>query len=472
VPNRHDRTPPPIARVMRPFQEFAHAESAGGVLLMLCTVVALVWANSPWSEAYFHLWETPISLRGPFFAIDESLHHLINDGLMAVFFFLVGLEIKRELLVGELSSLRQASLPIAAAVGGMLVPALFYVAFTRGTDGIGGWGIPMATDIAFALGVLSLLGSRVPIGLKVFLTALAIVDDMGAVLVIALFYNTGISWAALGGAGVVLAMLVALNLLGARRPAAYGVLGVVLWYLVLQSGVHATIAGVLLAMTIPSSCRVNPAEFLARARDLLGDFARAGEGKGSERMATRGHLDALHGLEQASEQAQAPLQRIEDSLHTPVGFVIMPLFALANAGVRLDAQALGAISGGVSLGVIAGLVLGKPLGISLFSWLAIRLGAASLPEGVGPRALLGAATLGGIGFTMSLFIAALAFGEGARLDEAKLGILLGSVVAGLAGWTILRSATRPTREGRDGVPGAVEETAPGASDLTTSGAGR
>ncbi|HET6681543.1 MAG TPA: Na+/H+ antiporter NhaA [Gemmatimonadaceae bacterium] len=436
--------PAPIERVIRPFQEFAHAEASGGILLLVCAVAAVIWANSPWAASYFDMWETRLVIQAPFFALNETLHHLVNDGLMAVFFLLVGLEIKRELLVGELSSARQAALPIAAAIGGMLVPALIFAAFNAGTPALRGWGIPMATDIAFAIGVLSLVGSRVPVGLKVFLTALAIVDDMGAVLVIALFYNTGVAWGALGGAAIVLGALVALNMAGVRRPMVYMILGVVLWYLFLRSGVHATVAGVLLAMTIPARTRIAPREFLDRGRALMDDFDAAdGDNDDTQVVLTsRAHVEAIHAIESAAEEVQAPLQRVEDALHGPVAFFIMPLFALVNAGVALDSGALAALAGPIALGVMVGLVIGKLLGILLFTWLAVRMGLCVLPVGASVRALIGVAALGGIGFTMSLFIAGLAFPGAVELDAAKVGILVGSVVAGVVGWAVLRGVGR------------------------------
>jgi NhaA family Na+:H+ antiporter len=432
----------PIERLISPFQRFAHTESAGGIVLLACTAVALVWANSPLGESYFHLWESRITIGGQVVGLTKTLHHWINDGLMVVFFFLVGLEIKREFLFGELASVRKAALPIAGAAGGMLVPAGIYAALNRGGPGAAGWGVPVATDIAFALGILALLGPRIPIGLKVFLAALAIADDIGAVLVIALFYTETISWAALGAAGVILAALFTLNRLGARQPLGYTFLGILLWIALLQSGVHATVAGVLLAATIPARTRIDTLEFLHRGRYLLGRFDEAG----LERMdvpTNTGQQDAVQALEAACEQAQTPLQRIERTLHPWVAFCIIPLFALANAGVRIGGEAAALMTSRVALGIIVGLVIGKPLGITLLSWLAVRLRLAALPEGIGWRALHGVSWLGGIGFTMSLFIAALAFGEGELMPAAKLAILTASALAATAGWLLLRRAGAP-----------------------------
>jgi NhaA family Na+:H+ antiporter len=424
-------------RALRPFQRFARTESAGGVVLLACAALALGWANSPWAESYFHLWETHVGVSLAGRVLDLSLHHWINDGLMAVFFFVVGLEIKREMLVGELSSARQAALPIAGALGGMLVPAGIYAAINAGGPGSAGWGIPMATDIAFALGVLALLGPRVPVVLKVFLTALAIADDIGAVLVIALFYTSDLAWSALLAGGVVLGALIALNVLGVRRPGAYLALGVLLWLAFLQSGVHATVAGVVLAMTIPSRTRVHEAEFLAVARGAIDEFDAACQ-PGETVLTNRAQQEAIEALEHVSEGVQSPLFTMERKLHGAVAFVIMPVFALANAGVSLGGL-LDTLSLPVTLGVVLGLLIGKPLGITLFAWLAVRLGWATLPAQASWRTLHGVSWLGGIGFTMSLFIAGLAFSDASLLDSAKVGILAGSLVAGIVGWAMLRT---------------------------------
>lgn len=424
------------ARVLRPFQEFAKVGSLGGVVLLITTAIALIWSNSPWGEAYFHLWETELVIGTADSPLTLTLHEWINDGLMAVFFLLVGLEIKREILVGELASPQHAALPIVGAVGGMVVPALLYTALNLGGPGMHGWGVPMATDIAFALGILALLGSRAPLGLKVFLAALAIVDDLGAVLVIAFFYSGSISWPALGGAAVCLAVLGVLN---ARRFCSlppYLLLGVVLWYFVLQSGIHSTIAGVLLAMLIPTNARINAEEFSSRARSLVEEFDRTETGDLLV-ITSKGQQEALHGLDLAVSSVNAPLLKLEHGLNKMVSFGIMPLFALSNAGVRLDGVGP-ALTSPVSMGIMAGLVLGKTIGITGFSALAVRLGVATLPAGVGWRKLHGAAWLGGIGFTMSLFIAGLAFSEAAMLDAAKIGVLASSLLAGTVGFVLLR----------------------------------
>jgi NhaA family Na+:H+ antiporter len=453
-------TAPLIEHLLRPFQRFAATESSGGIVLLICTIVALAWANSPWADSYHRLWETPFTIGAASRVLTLSLHHLINDGLMAVFFFLVGLEIKREMLVGELASLQHAALPIAGAIGGMLLPAAIYAAFNATGAGAPGWGIPMATDIAFAIGVLALLGPRVPLPLKIFLVALAIVDDIGAVLVIAFFYTSTISWAAIGTGAGLLAALFACNAAGVRRPAAYSVLGLLLWAALLASGVHATIAGVLLAMTVPSSTRINEDEFLRRGRAILDDFERACS-PATTVLTNADHQHAIHELEVAGEQAQAPLLRIEQKLHGVVAFGIMPLFALANAGVHFGADLFASLSLPVTLGIVLGLVLGKPLGITLFAWLATRVGVAALPSDSSWRSLHGVSWLGGIGFTMSLFIAGLAFQSSPELlDSAKVGILTASILAGLTGWVVLR---RPERAAA-GAAAASESRVPNASE--------
>src|SRR5918993_1036324 len=436
------REQPPVERIVRPFQDFAHKQSSGGILLIIATVVALIWANSPWGESYVALWHTKLTVGVGDFSITKDLTHWINDGLMAVFFLVVGLEIKREVLVGELSSARNAALPVAAALGGAVVPALIYLDINAGTAGSAGWGIPMATDIAFALGVLALLGERAPVGLKVFLTALAIVDDIVAVLVIALFYTSEISWTALGVGAVFLAALVVANLIGVGRMLVYVVLGVGLWLCFLLSGVHATIAGVLLALTVPAVSFINPGAFLERGRYVLDRFEQAGE-KGENVLSNEERQAALHALNHAAYKLEPPLHELEHALNPWVVFAIMPLFALANAGVPLGGGVVEALTSPVALGIVAGVLVGKQLGITLFAWLAVRSGISELPGGVNWRHVYGVGWLAGIGFTMSLFITDLAFSEGSLVDAAKLGILVASVIAGVVGWTILRGASSP-----------------------------
>jgi NhaA family Na+:H+ antiporter len=425
----------PVDRLLAPFREFSAREASGGVLLMGAALIALVWANSPFGDSYDALWKTTLTIGAGEVALSKSLHLWINDGLMAIFFLVVGLEIKREVLVGELASARRAILPIAAAVGGAVLPALLFLIIAGGDpEAARGWGVPMATDIAFALGVLALLGSRVPVGLRIFLTALAIVDDLLAVLVIAIFYTSDLTLPALGAAAVILGALVVANRLGVRRPIVYALLGIALWVAVLQSGIHATVAGVLLAMTIPARTRIDPADFLERARGFIADFGRElGDDPDEE------HHAALWELEDLTESAQAPMLRMEHALHPWVAFAIVPLFALANAGVPIAGDLVATATEPVVLGILIGLVVGKQVGITLAAWLVVRAGLATLPDGVTWRHIYGAAWLGGIGFTMSLFVADLAFGDAPSLALAKVGILAASILAGLGGYLVLRS---------------------------------
>lgn len=419
------------------FQEFFRTEASGAALLFACAALALVAANSGWGNAYHSALTTTVTVATSGHGLSLTMHQWINDGLMAIFFLLVGLEIKREILAGELSSPRHATLPIAAAVGGMVAPAAIY--FVTNSAGIEarGWAIPMATDIAFALGALALVAPRAPNGLKVFLAALAIVDDLGAVLVIALFYSGTIVWVALAKAGLVLVLLIGLNALRVRRLAPYLVLGLVLWLFVHESRIHATIAGVLLAFTIPTRTRINALQFSRGGRALLDEFDRTETGDLLV-LTSKGQQDAIVGLERASESVTPPLVRLEHALQGFSAFVVMPLFAFSNAGVTLT----GASVGRVSLGVAVGLAIGKSLGITGAALVAIRLKFAALPEGVSWTALHGCAWLGGIGFTMSLFIATLAFEGTSLLDSAKVGILGGSAVSGIVGAAIVRRGLR------------------------------
>ena len=425
------------------FQEFFQTEAFSGILLLLCAIAALIWANSPYHETYFKLWEQTIAIGFDRFIISKHLSHWINDGLMALFFFVVGLEIKREILVGELNSVRKATLPIAAAVGGMIVPALIYTLVNQGTTNLHGWGVPMATDIAFALGVLALLGNRVPFSLKVFLAAVAIVDDLGAVLVIAFFYTDSVSTTALWWAAGFFVVLLAANKLGVRHAAFYTIVGVCLWLALLQSGIHATIAGVLVAFTVPGRRKIDIAHFLNRGGNLIDEFARDlyfdSENKDNnllEQEPTPDQQNAIFALEEACEQVQTPLARFEHELNPWVAYFIVPLFAFANAGVALTGG-IASLGSPVSLGVALGLLFGKPIGVGLASWLAVKSGLASLPDEVNWKHIGGVACLCGIGFTMALFVSGLAFSEPARIDSAKIGILSGSFLSGILGWVLL-----------------------------------
>lgn len=434
----------PIEPLIRPFQAFAARETSGGILLLFCTVAALIWVNSPWASMYEALWNTKLMLGLGRYTMDHDLHFWVNDGLMAIFFFVVGLEIKRELLVGELASVRQAALPILGALGGVIAPALIFTAMNFDGEGAAGWGIPMATDIAFVIGIMALLGDRVPLGLKVFLTALAIADDIAAVLVIALFYTAQIAWLGVGVAVVCLLLLLVANRAGIRHPLPYVLLGIVLWMAVLHSGVHATIAGVLLAMTIPSRTELNAPEFLQRSRGILAHFEHCADTEKGVMTDVEQQI-AIDALEDTCEKVQPPLYRLEEALHPWVTFLIMPVFALANAGVVLSGDIAQHLREPVTLGVTLGLLLGKPIGIGLASWLAVKIGWAMLPSGVRWNHIHGAAWLGGIGFTMSLFIAALAFPSQDLLAAAKMGVLAGSLFAGMIGSLLL--LRRGRREG-------------------------
>ncbi len=427
----------PLVRILGPMQEFIQQSQASGIILLIVTVLALVIANSPLATWYNTLLETHIGLSTGSLILEESVLHWINDGLMALFFFVVGLEIKREVLVGELANLRVATLPILAALGGVLVPAGIYIWLNRGSDAAQGWGVPMATDIAFALGCLALLGNRVPLGLKVFLTAVAIVDDLMAVLVIAIFYASGLQLAWLGvGLGILL-LLALVNVFGIRNPLVYASLGVLVWLAFLYSGVHATIAGVLVAMTIPARRQIDAPTFLARAYGILRQFEE------SKHEGTPGHTvevqqSTVIELEEVCEQVQAPLQKMEHALYGWVAFAIMPIFAFANAGVVISTTSWGNESLPVLLGIVLGLTIGKPIGILGAAWLAVRTGIATLPQGVTWRHMLGSGVLAGMGFTMSLFIASLAFGDPDILASAKLAILIASLIAGITGFILLR----------------------------------
>jgi len=437
-----------FGRVLSPLERFLRQATAGGLVLVGATVVSISIANSPLAEPLSHLWE---QRAGPAFGawtLQLSLHQWINDGLMALFFLLVGLELKREMLVGELASPKDAALPIVAAVGGMIVPALGYWSLNHGTASVRGWGIPMATDIAFAIGILVLLAWRVPRALIVFLLALTIVDDLGAVLVIALFYTGALNTVALVNAVVALAVLILINRGGIRHRLPYWLLGLVLWYFTLRSGIHATIAGVLLAFAIPVRPRCTPQQFDARVSQLLEAFRGHAQDPStpSDPLTSHDMAAIAANLERDAKLVQSPLQRTEHGLSGWVTFVILPLFAFANAGLDLrNTDLWNSLNHPITLGIALGLFLGKFLGISGFSWLVIKLGVARLPQGVAWRHLLGAAWLGGIGFTMSLFIAQLAFDDPRYLELAKLGILLASLTSTLVGliWLTASASNRP-----------------------------
>jgi len=412
-------------------------EASSGILLLAVTAVALIWANSPWEHTYHTVWEADVSVGLGRSVLTWSRHLWVNDGLMSVFFFVVGLEIKRELLIGELSSIRRATFPFLAALGGCLVPAALYLLVNHGTQQSHAWGIPMATDIAFALGVLALLGKRISLSLKLFVAALAIADDIFAVLVIAFFYTDQlhINFLVFGGIGLAVAALA--NWVGVRRPSVYACIGFPVRFFFMNSGVHASIAGVLMSFTIPCKSEIDKPYFQFRMTRLINRFSAA-------KPNTNEANAAIHAMENLCEGIQTPLHRIEHTLQPWVSFVVMPLFALSNAGVPIIENLRAAVTSRVAIGVTLGLLLGKPFGITVFSWAAEKIGIAKRPTGTSWWQIFGASWVCGIGFTMSLFIAALALPEGVILDIAKIGTLTASVIAGCVGcYLLLKSAPKP-----------------------------
>lgn len=434
-----DTEQPVIEKVLHPFNKFFQTEATSGIVLMLSALAAMVLANSAWADQYFAFFERELSIGFKDFMLTKPLHLWVNEGLMSVFFFVVGLEIKREVIVGELSDFGQAMLPISAALGGMVAPALVYLLFNPGAPQASGWGVPMATDIAFALGVLVLIGKRVPLQLKIFLTAVAIVDDIGAVLVIALFYTAKISWIYLGIALVPFAFMLMGNLTGVRSPLFYALGSIVIWVLFLKSGVHATVEGVLAALVIPARVRCSPEDFLQTANRLLQEFKDAAA-KGASMLTNKEQHSALQALEEACQHAEPPMQRLEHALVPWSAYLVMPVFALANAGVPLDGGVAAAATSPVAVGIIAGLVIGKQIGILGGAWLVVKAGLCALPPKVTWRHVHGTSLLAGIGFTMSLFISQLAFAEPQHMAAAKVGIILASLLATLLGWLVLRRA--------------------------------
>jgi len=433
--------------LVRPLQEFLRTETAGGVLLLVAAAAALVWANLPETDSYADFWNAHLVVDLNVVELDLSLSHWVNDGLMAIFFFVVGLEIKRELLKGELAEPRKAALPVAAALGGMIVPALIYAAFNVGGDGASGWGIPMATDIAFAVGVLALLGTRAPLALKVFLLALAIADDLGAIAVIAIFYTDDLQFGWLAAAAVTFAAVAMGGRLGVRDAVVYVALGLFGWFAVHESGVHATVAGVVLGLLTPVNAYYEDKQVERRVIELA-EQLRRGEAEDTPEGDELGR-SALRELEELARESRPVSDRLEHALHPWTSYVIIPIFALANAGVKLSGDTIAdAVTSPISIGVALGLMLGKPIGIVAFSFIAVRIGVASLPEGVTWKMLLGTGMIAGIGFTVSLFIAELAFDSAELVDEAKIGILAGSALIGLAGFVVLRLASprRPSEQ--------------------------
>ncbi len=421
-------------KIATPIEEFIHYRVNEGLTLAASAIMSFALVNSPLADAFAHLLHAELAVTGAPVSVHMSFHHWVNDGLMTLFFLLMGLEIKRELLVGELSSFRKALAPIIGAIGGMVIPAVIFYAFNPTGEMADGWGIPMATDIAFALGVLTLLGHRIPRNLFVFLVSLAIVDDIGAVLVIALFYTASLKLGWLLGAGAITLTLIALNLMGIRKLIPFGIVGGLLWFALLESGVHATIGGVILAFTIPVRPRFNPARFSRKVRELADEFDRY-QSDADDILVNDRQAEIAQEFYATSAGALTPLQQLERGLHLPVAFLVMPLFALMNAGIPLDAGRLvDALTHPVTLGVFFGLLVGKVVGILGGVALAVRIGWIGLPVGVTLSHIFGASLLGGIGFTMSVFVADLAYvGEGVLLDFAKMGIVAASLVAGAGG---------------------------------------
>lgn len=425
-----------IEKIMAPVSRFIHLEYTSGIVLLISVVVAISWANSPFHEFYEHLWHINFTIGFDKFLLSHPLHIWINDGLMAIFFFVIGLELKREFMEGELSSLQKASLPMTAALGGMLVPAAIYFFINKGTDADHGWGIPMATDIAFALALLSMASKHIPVSVKIFLSALAVADDLGAVLVIAFFYTDQINFIPLAvGAGFLILLMVG-NRMGIRSTIFYLLLGICVWIGFLLSGVHATIAGVLVAFTIPAVTRIDEQIYSSNLRKLSYDFEADIPERGT--LITPLQNKTIQKVKTLSMAAETPLQTIEHALHPWVAFGIMPLFALANAGIVITSDFFSSVINPVSIGVAAGLIIGKFTGILLFCWIMVRFRISNLPEGANWKHIAGVALLAGIGFTMSLFISGLAFKNPAFIDQAKYGILIASIIAGILGTIVLK----------------------------------
>ena len=425
-------------KISTPFEHFLHAQTTTGIILIFMTILALILANTPLNDTYYHFFHTKIDLNVGSWQLSHTIHHWINDGLMAIFFFMIGLEIKREILVGELSNIKVAILPILAAIGGMVFPALIYIGINSGGLGESGWGIPMATDIAFAISALVLLGKRVPTALVTFLVALAIVDDLGAVLVIAIFYTEQIHMLPLILAGVSFLILLSFNRFGIHMILPYFIIGLFMWFFMLESGVHATIAGVIAAMTIPSKPKNTPLSFTEDTRSLLNQYDNYPVCE--DHMVHEKQKTILTNIKDNINEVGSPSARLEHDLHLPVALIIIPLFALANAGISIDFSSIGTtVMQPVSIGIIAGLILGKVIGIFGISWIAIKLKIAKLPQGSSVSQIFGVAFLGGIGFTMSIFVADLAFINSPELIfQAKIGVLIASLSAGLFGYMWLR----------------------------------
>lgn len=425
------------------FEKFVKIESLSGILLFSATVVAMVWANSAFSDSYATLWDTKLGFGSDSFGLKKPLILWVNDGLMAIFFFLIGLEIKRELLIGELNTFRKATFPFFAALGGMFVPLGLFLLLNDNPDTVNGWGIPMATDIAFTLAILKVLGKSIPLSIKIFLTAFAIVDDLGAVLVIAIFYTGGIDWVLLGYALALLAVLFFLSYKSFYSKYVTILVGLVIWTLFLKSGIHPTIAGVLLAFTIPIRQKINASTFVQELSEIEDEIEN--DGSSDQKTLTKNQIEQLDNMEDLIDKFQSPVQIIEHKLHGWVAYVIMPIFALANAGIVFNSDVQ--LETGLIINLALALFVGKLVGIPIFSYLALKLNVAELPEGTNFMQIIGVSILAGVGFTMSIFVANLAFTDNAMfLDSAKVGIIIGSVISGIIGAIVLKMASKKKSE--------------------------
>ncbi|MCK5730432.1 MAG: Na+/H+ antiporter NhaA [Draconibacterium sp.] len=422
--------------IKEPINKFIQLETSSSIILFMATVSALILANSAISESFLGFWQNDISISLPGFELSKPVLKWINDGLMAIFFFLIGLELKREIMVGELNKIKNASLPFFAAIGGMIVPALLFVTLNKGNAGSGGWGIPMAADIAFTLGILKLLGNRVPSGIKIFLMAFAIIDDLGAVLVIAFFYSSNLIWSNIIVGLIIVAVLFIISKYGYYSKYIFLISGVIVWILFLKSGIHSTIAGVLMALTIPIARKTDTRSFYENGKAILDNFLKECSTKHDKTILNHKQLQSIEELEDLTEKTAPPLQYLEHNLHGWVSYLIMPLFALANAGVVFSFS--GDTNLALSINIAISLVVGNFIGIFSFSYIAIKLKLAELPKNVTLKQLAGVSILGGLGFTMSLFINSLAFTDPVLIDSAKMGILFGSLFAGLLGYFVMR----------------------------------
>jgi len=425
-------------QIFKPTQRFFRKEAASSILLIAATIIALIWINSSIGETYHSFWHTEVSFAFGHFHISKTLVHWINDGFMSLFFFTVGLEIKREILVGELATPKKALLPVIAALGGMIVPGLIYAALNIGLPTISGWGVPVATDIAFALGAVAVFGRRLPVGLRIFLAAFAIADDLGAVVIIAIFYTKGIVWSYLIISLFLILGLAVANFLWIRWTLVYAILGLAVWFFVLGSGIHPTIAGVIVSLFVPARGRYDTDNFLQNVRKITEKFECEDQSCGYSILLNQEHMHAVQALELACHDVETPLQRLMHALHPWVAFLILPFFAMGNTGLTFHGIVFSEmVSNTVITGIIFGLVFGKPLGVMLFSYVSVKTGIASLPQGVRWSHIFGGAMLGGIGFTMSLFLADLSFSEPQILNYARIAILTGSIFSAVIGMTFL-----------------------------------